>query len=115
MQQSDTITDNLPSFLLSPVTDTERNFIKFHTANPHVYMALLALALRAYNAGVTKLGIGALVETLRYSASLQTQGDAYKINNNYRPLYARMLVENSPELANLLELRARRSVPQYVS
>lgn len=97
------------SYRSSPVTKLEQRFITFHLANRHVYGALEQLALRAHKAGVQKLGIGALVETLRYSASLQTAGDAYKVNNNHRSLYARMLIRNHPELRGLIELRVRRS------
>jgi hypothetical protein len=102
-----------PEFIDRPLTKTERDFNDFHSQNPHVYTALEDLAVRASNAGVKRLGVGALVETLRYSASLQTQGDAYKINNNYRALYARLLILKRPELASLLETRVRRSVLQY--
>lgn len=102
-----------PEFITQPLTKIERDFNKFHENNPHVYTALEDLAVRAMNAGVKRLGIGALVETLRYSASLQTQGDAYKINNNYRSLYARLLILKRPELASVVETRIRRSVIQY--
>src|SRR5690348_2845570 len=102
-----TATENL-TYRSSPVTKIEQAFIEFHLKNRHVYTALEQLALNAHKAGVKKLGIGALVETLRYSAALQTKGDAYKINNNFRALYARMLLRNHPELRGVIELRVRR-------
>lgn len=104
-------TRTLPGFMAMPFGTIERRFNEFHKQNPHVYMALEDLALRAHAAGVKRLGIAALVETLRYSASLQTVGDAYKINNNFRSLYARLLIHQHPELRGLLNLRTRPSSP----
>jgi hypothetical protein len=104
-----TASENL-TYRSNPPTKIELAFIQFHLKNQHVYAALEELALRAQKAGVTKLGIGALAETLRYSAALQTKGDAYKLNNNFRALYARMLIRNHPELRGLIELRVRSSV-----
>ena len=104
---ADAIADLL--YRSNPETKIERQFREFHLKNRHVYAALEGLALNAHKAGVKRLGIGALVETLRYSAALQTRGSEYKINNNFRSLYARMLIRNRPELRDLLELRVRRS------
>jgi hypothetical protein len=97
---------------LSLAFDQERTideaFARFHEDNPHVYDELRMLALRARRRGATKIGIGMLFEVLRWRQTLRTDGDAYKLNNNYRSRYARMLMAE-PELAGCFETRGLRA------
>lgn len=89
------------------VTDNiEIAFQAFHHANPVVYIRLRDLA-RAWKRHVgDQVGIATLYEQLRYQLAMEKTGD-YKLNNDYRALYARLLMENEPELANLFKLRER--------
>lgn len=92
-------------------TDTiEQRFIAFHKANPIVYRELRSMALGIKRQGTTRYGIAGLFEVLRYRYSLQTTGDSFKLNNNFRALYARLLMDNEPELADFFEVRERRAV-----
>jgi hypothetical protein len=84
-------------------------FEAFHAANPHVYRALRALALNYKRAGNDRAGMKMLYENLRYLSGVETQGDPYKLNNNYTALYARRLMEHEPELEGFFELRERRA------
>lgn len=83
-------------------------FAVFHAENPQVYAELRMLALRARRRGATRIGIGMLFEVLRWRQTLRTDGDAYKLNNNYRSRYARMLMRE-PELAGCFETRGLRA------
>lgn len=83
-------------------------FAEFHQANPHVYAELRMLALRARNAGAQRIGIGMLYEVMRWRHALRTQGDDFKLNNNYRSRYARLLMQE-PELAGCFEIRGLRA------
>lgn len=85
----------------------EEQFVAFHRTNPHVYAALRSLALTAKRRGARKVGIGQLYEVLRWQYGLQTNGEEFKLNNNYRSLYARLLNEE-PELRGLFETRTLR-------
>lgn len=89
----------------------EREFWKFHRGNPDVYVRLAELARRLVARGHRKIGIGMLFEVLRWHHAMTTQGDAdgFKLNNNYRALYARLLMEREPDLADVFELRRIRS------
>lgn len=86
----------------------EDRFARFNKANPQVYSALREMALTLKDQGIRHYGIAALFEVLRFSRAMQTGGDAYKLNNDYRALYARRLMEEEPELAGFFELRQRR-------
>lgn len=87
----------------------EERFWLFHRANPHVYEALRESALRLKRGGWEHYGIARLVEGLRYQRSFQTTSDDYKINNNHRAFYARLLMEREPALAGFFETREQKA------
>lgn len=86
----------------------ELEFKQFHAEHPEVYVQLVKLA-RAWQAnGSAKLGIATLFEVLRWNSHINTNKDGgYKLNNNYRALYARLIMQKEPDLAGLFELRER--------
>lgn len=86
----------------------KERFESFHDLNPHVYDALRELALRARGAGRTHYGIKSLFEVLRWSYLIQTQGDEFKLNNNYHAHYARLLMTEEPDLEGFFELREKQ-------
>jgi hypothetical protein len=83
-------------------------FIAFHQANPHIYSTLRSMALKMRREGISHYGMKGLFEVLRWQYALQTKGDPYKLNNNYTALYARLLMEQEPELHGFFETRRRR-------
>jgi|TARA_R110000824_G_scaffold95418_2_gene229455 hypothetical protein len=81
-------------------------FRKFHHTNPHVYQALRKLCLEVRRAGVSRFGIRTVWERLRWYAEFETTLDQeWKLNNNYTKFYARLLMQDEPELADLFEVR----------
>lgn len=84
----------------------ERAFVDFHEKNPHVYERLVKIArdLRARNQR-RKLGIGMLYEVVRWMHYMETTDEEYKLNNNHRSRYARMIMRNEPDLADAFEVR----------
>lgn len=89
----------------------DRQFQQFHNDNPEVFAQLRALALRWVEAGASRVGIATLFETLRYTSALAgvRDGQGYRLNNNYRSRYARLLMEQEPRLAGLFQLRTIRA------
>lgn len=87
----------------------EERFNAFHAANPHVYAHLRTLALKLAREG-KKAGIATIYEVLRYEGIWQTTGDTYKLNNDWRAFYSRMLMENEPELDGYFETRKQTAV-----
>ncbi|MFA6118150.1 MAG: hypothetical protein WC729_29455 [Sphingomonas sp.] len=87
----------------------KEQFEAFHIENPHVYALLRELALEARKAGVRVYGIGMLWEVLRWKLYVETTGnDDFSLNNNYRALYARMLMRTEPMLRDFFITRKRR-------
>lgn len=87
----------------------EQAFWVFHYANPQVYAELVMLARRAVRRGVHRIGIGMLFEVLRWRVALRTQGDEFKLNNNYRSYYARLIMSREPDLVGVFETRRLRA------
>lgn len=83
----------------------QQRFESFHRANPAVYAALKRLALDMRRRGVRRYGIGGLFELLRWQYAMQTHGDDYALNNNWRSRYARLLMDEVPELRGFFEVR----------
>lgn len=86
----------------------DERFASFHKLNPHVFAAIVDLALRAKNAGRKQYGIAGLFEIMRWNYTLETHGDDFKLNNDYKALYARKVMAEVPELAGFFKVRDRR-------
>jgi hypothetical protein len=86
----------------------DQQFETFHAENPHVYEHLRTLALNAKRKGLT-VGIAMLFEVLRWQYLMTTTDVAseFKLNNNYRAFYARLLMEREPELQDYFETRTQ--------
>ena len=87
------------------------DFERFHAENPHVYKRLKRLAFLLKVRGVERYGMKALWEVLRYEQAIATTAAAgsYRLNNNFTALYARLLMDEEPDLEGFFELRERRS------
>ena len=86
-------------------TRLEKAFREFHHANPHVYKELVDLACQLKAAGRERYSIYSLFEVLRWHRALETTDENFKLNNNHRPYYARMVMDTVPELKDFFELR----------
>jgi hypothetical protein len=102
--------------LTSEPTGTQSNrepisvrFARFDAAHPEVYAELRRLALDKVREGATRLGIKALWEEARWSLDLSVTDGRYRLNNDMTASYSRKLMANEPELADVFEVRRRRS------
>ena len=82
-------------------------FLSFHEANPHVYKNLVSMARKLKSKGIKKIGIGMLFESLRWHYLLETDDPEsdYKLNNNYRSRYARLIMSTEDDLFGIFNLR----------
>jgi hypothetical protein len=101
------------TYLQGEVMSTiQEKFEQFHLDNPQVYAKLVELAVTARDAGATKIGIGFLWERLRWHYLVEVvnrEGDEFKLNNDFRSRYARLIRANNPNLAPLFEVRQLRA------
>lgn len=83
-------------------------FEEFHAANPLVYDWLVRQARLAKDRGYERIGIELLFAVLRWQRMMQTADpsqDTFKINDHYTSRYARLIMEQEPDLDGLFELR----------
>lgn len=81
----------------------------FHKHNPHVYRALVDLARQRKNRGRKHWSMKAAFEVLRDLDSFQTdprsETSKYKLNNIFTAFYARLIMQNEPDLAGFFSTR----------
>lgn len=85
---------------------TDEQFEQFHTDNPQVYATLVELARTwVANTHLHKIGVGALFERARWEIAIRTNDPNFKLNNNYRAYYARLIMKREEDLDGIFELR----------
>jgi len=86
----------------------QEQFERFHQDNPRVYTVLEQLA-RRWLAGHSQVGIGMLWEVMRWQLGVETNTTDYRLNNNHRSRYARLLLAEHPEWAGRIKTRELRA------
>ena len=86
-----------------------QRFKDFHRANPHVYHQFRQLALDMRATGRARYSARTIMEVLRWHYDIKTTGDVFEINDNFTPIYVRLLIYNHPEFTDFFELREVRS------
>lgn len=96
-----------PAWVPPPRRDAiQTRFEKFHRENPQVYTKLVDLALRAKASGHKSIGIGLLWERLRWFYTIETTTDnKFRLDNNHRSRYARLIMLNVPALNGFFKTR----------
>lgn len=87
-------------------TKLEKEFIRFHLENPSVYTVLVALAREwVRKTGRDKLGIGMLWERMRWDIYIATSDPEFKLSNNHRAFYARLIMLREKDLHNVFNVK----------
>lgn len=76
----------------------EALFVTYHADHPEIYQALRRFALEARRAGRDRLSINMLFERVRWETMVGAHDETFKMNNNWRAHYARLLMRQVPEL-----------------
>jgi hypothetical protein len=74
----------------------ERKFRKFHDTNPQVYELFKRFAFDAMNQGHHRLSSEMIINRIRWETKVVTTDYDYKINNDYKPFYSRLFIEQYP-------------------
>jgi hypothetical protein len=80
----------------------------FNRRNPAVYALLVKYAREAVAAGRTRIGIELLWNRMRWDWLVQTDSDDYKLNQNFKAWYARLIMLREADLADIFETRRRQ-------
>lgn len=84
-------------------------FRRFHRRNPHIYLLLVRITRETLKkTGRKQLPIRLIWETLRAGfLTYVTTDDAYRLNNNLAPFYARKIMRRERDLAGVFMTRDR--------
>jgi len=86
--------------------DMAEGFEHFHSANPDVFSTLVTRTRTLVARGHKRVGIAMLFETMRWDHMLRTSGnEPFKLNNNYRAFYSRLIEQTYPELGGVFTKR----------
>jgi hypothetical protein len=85
--------------------DMTEGFWQYHRDNPGVYRRLVAMARQLKAAGRHRIGIGMLFEVLRWEYWLADTSEPFKLNNNYRAYYSRLIEKREPDLVGMFTRR----------
>lgn len=96
------------SGLLPKGISIDDDFERFHCENPHVYKEILALCRLAKSRGRNKWSTKGIFEVMRWSR-MATHGEDFKLRNDFTALYARLVMENEPDLEDFFETRERKA------
>jgi len=89
----------------------QERFEQFHRLNPWVYDSLVELVRDYRRRGYPAIGIGHLVEILRWLRRGKTYDPAadFKLSNDYRSRYSRLIMEREPDLDGFITTRSLRT------
>lgn len=87
------------------MSDLLKKMWAFHQENPHVYELFKRFTLEAIKSGRAHYSVNAIFERIRWYTDIETKNDPFKINNNHRPYYARMFMDQHPEHEGFFRIR----------
>ena len=90
-------------------SEIELAFEKFHDENPHIYEDLVNRTRMLKRMGRRRVGMKMLFEVLRWQHLVRTAADDFKLNNDYTSRYARLIMEQEPDLEGMFETRGLKS------
>lgn len=81
-------------------------FWEFHRDNPGVYALFDKFAREAAAKERKAFGSKMIFERMRWYTLIESQGDAFKLNNNYTAYYARLWMHRNPQHAGFFRTRS---------
>ena len=83
-----------------------RDFEIFDQENPEVYEIVKKYTFQAIDSGRQRFGIAMIYERVRWYIAIETRGDTFKLNNNFKAFYARKFIHEYPQHKDFFELRS---------
>tara|TARA_R110002126_G_scaffold152930_1_gene300135 strand:+ start:127 stop:396 length:270 start_codon:yes stop_codon:yes gene_type:complete len=80
------------------------NFKKYHEDNPHIWEAFKKYSFEAKRKKFKNYSSNGIFEIIRWHTDISAR-DEYKLNNNYRPDYARKMMLEFPEFKDFFSIR----------
>ena len=87
------------------IDGTVSEFKKFHQDNPQVYKLFVKFTHLAIGKGHNRLSSEMIINRIRWETEVETNDPCYKINNDYKPFYARMFMAEHPQYKHFFNIR----------
>lgn len=87
----------------------EERFAAWLELNLHIWKLFERFTFEAIRAGHAHYSADAIVHRIRWHTSVETQGDEFKVNNDYVAGLARLWAEAHPKHAAFFRTRERKS------
>jgi hypothetical protein len=86
-----------------------KDFKNYDEENPQIWEAFAKYSKQAKSKGFENYGTSGIFEIIRWHTTVQGN-DGFKINNNYKPDYARKMMAAYPEFAGFFRTRELKTV-----
>jgi hypothetical protein len=83
----------------------QESFDEYHRNNPTIYRLIIKYALEAKSSGYPHYSINGIFERIRWHINIESDGSKFKLNNNYRSRYVRLIETYYPELRGFFRMR----------
>ena len=92
-----------------PKKSIRERFVTFHNGNPKVYEGIVEIAMQMQARGIKKMGISLIFERLRWLHFIEVNSEErFKLSNDFRAEYSRLIMNREPALQGFFETRALR-------
>lgn len=85
--------------------ETLEKFKEYDRNNPHVYAEFKRLAQEMKSTGRKKCSAELIINKMRWDYNIETIHDDFKISNNFKPIYARLLVYREPKFDGFFDFK----------
>lgn len=74
-----------------------KGFCSYHRKNPHIFQKFEELTLQTIAKKFKHYSAKGILELIRWHSGISSDGDCFKVNNNYSSFYARLFEAKYPE------------------
>lgn len=89
--------------------ETESRFQTYLAENPQVWEAFVKFTSEAIRAGHKRLSAEMIVNRIRWETMISEKNSTFKINNDFKPFFARKFMLEYPIYDGFFELRKSRA------
>lgn len=86
-----------------------KSFKTYHEENPKIYLEFKKYTFEAKIKGFKHYSAKGIFELIRWHSTVGVN-DGYKVNNNYHPDYARLLMSEFPEYKGFFNVRELKKI-----
>jgi len=93
----------------APSASIKAQWWRWHKQNPHVYELFKRFTYDVIRRGHHHYSSKAIFERIRWHTEIETDGEEFKMSNNYTPYYARLFMHDHPQHAEFFRTKSLRS------